>query len=272
LGLLEVFLGSKEQGVIMSSNTRNRLLLATTLLGLLTIQPFLNLQASIINPNSENGLFHNQEQAKDQRIFEFNFLKKKQGWRAGFADSTSNLNTNEKVEFKRKKLPSNLANDLKALFIAGTNRTDDLFMFIKRQLTGLKPNSTYQLRFQIQIATNAPSGCVGAGGSSGDSVYLKSGGTSIEPVVDPNTRLLNIDKGNQSQGGRDMVLLGTIGNSSGICFDTPYEFKNFDSQSIPFEATTDANGRLWIIIGTDSGFEGRTELFYSKIVITLVEK
>jgi hypothetical protein len=211
-------------------------------------------------------------QSKETRVFEFNFQDGRQGWKAGFADSTPNLDTQEKVVFKRKKLPANLATNRKTLFIGGTNSTDDLFMFIKRRLKGLKPNTTYSLQFNIQIATNAPSGCAGVGGAPGESVFFKVGGAQIEPTVDPNTRLLNIDKGNQSQGGRDMFVLGNIANSSIDCLNPPYEFKNFDSQSTQFEVTTDNQGSLWIITGTDSAFESRTELYYSKIVVTLVEK
>ncbi|MEW6737772.1 MAG: hypothetical protein AB1489_41210 [Acidobacteriota bacterium] len=160
----------------------------------------------------------------------------------------------------------------KALFIAGTNRTDDLFMYIKRPLTGLQPNRTYRRQFNIQIATNAPTGCAGIGGAPGEAVFLKAGSTAIEPITDPKTRLLNIDKGDQRQGGRDMFLLGNIANQSNDCQNLIYEFKDFDSQSIPFEVTADATGSLWVIIGTDSGYESRTELFYSKITVKLTEK
>jgi hypothetical protein len=32
---------------------------------------------------------------------------------------------------------------------------------------------------------------------------------------------------------------------------------------------TDADGRLWVVIGTDSGFEGTTEIYYLNGTITL---
>ena len=34
---------------------------------------------------------------------------------------------------------------------------------------------------------------------------------------------------------------------------------------------TDAKGRLHLIVGTDSGFEGTTRLYYEKIKVELVE-
>jgi hypothetical protein len=140
-------------------------------------------------------------------------------------------------------------------------------------LNGLKPNTTYLVRFNFQIATNAPTGCLGVGGAPGDSVYVKAGATQIEPITDTRTQLINIDKGNQSMGGRDMFVLGTIARSEATtCSDAPFEFKQFDSQATAFEATTDSNGELWVIIGTDSAFESRTSLFYSNITVELVEK
>ncbi|MCD4693477.1 MAG: T9SS type A sorting domain-containing protein, partial [Calditrichales bacterium] len=38
--------------------------------------------------------------------------------------------------------------------------------------------------------------------------------------------------------------------------------------SHPFPITTDAGGEVWLIIGTDSGFEATTTLYYNKIDVT----
>ena len=203
--------------------------------------------------------------------FSFDFSDGRQGWTAGFADSTTDVINREKVVFKLKKLPKNLGERRKVLFIGGTNQTDDLFMFIKRQLTGLRPDTIYSLQFDVQIASNAPTGCVGAGGAPGDSVYFKVGASPIEPVADPQTTLLNIDKGNQSQGGKDVITIGTIATTGPNCDLSTYEFKTLGTDGAKFQAKTDASGNIWVLLGTDSAFESRTELFYSKIKILLNE-
>ena len=65
---------------------------------------------------------------------------------------------------------------------SGNSHSDDLLMFVKRKLTGLTPNQTYQATFDIQIATNTADDCVGVGGSPGENVYIKAGMTENEPI------------------------------------------------------------------------------------------
>ena len=40
--------------------------------------------------------------------------------------------------------------------MSGSNHSDDLFMYIKRQVTGLKPSAQYVLDVSVTIDTNAP--------------------------------------------------------------------------------------------------------------------
>jgi len=41
------------------------------------------------------------------------------------------------------------------------------------------------------------------------------------------------------------------------------------SLDFPHPVTSDSNFTLWIFLGTDSGFEGLTGLYYHKIAVTL---
>jgi hypothetical protein len=45
-----------------------------------------------------------------------------------------------------------------------------------------------------------------------------------------------------------------------------------DNQYIPFQATSDKDGNIWVIVGSDSGFEGKTAVYYNSISITLTEE
>ena len=74
---------------------------------------------------------------------------------------------------------------------------------------------SYLARFNVEIATNVPSGCIGVGGAPGESVWVKAGATTVEPVaIDQGGQLrMNIDKGNQSNGGANAVVLGNVANS-----------------------------------------------------------
>ena len=58
----------------------------------------------------------------------------------------------------------------------------------------------------IDLATNVPAGLVGIGGSPGESVFVKAGASTVEPLAEEDgSRYLrmNIDKGNQANGGED---------------------------------------------------------------------
>jgi hypothetical protein len=51
-----------------------------------------------------------------------------------------------------------------------------------------------------------------------------------------------------------------------------YELMTVDSAGREFEVTADETGAIWFIVGTDSGFEGLTTLYYDAISITLAPK
>lgn len=67
--------------------------------------------------------------------------------------------------------------------------------------------------------------------------------------------------------GQDAVLLGTIGIEGNVF---KYQIIKRTNQNSPFTATTNAQGELWVLVGTDSGFEGFTKLYYTKINVNLI--
>ena len=192
----------------------------------------------------------------------------------GYAGRTMSLDMDLVLE--RRPLPPSVEREGEALFIAGTNSSDDLFMFLRRPLDGLAAETAYAVDFRVTFATDAPSGCVGIGGAPGEAVTVKAGAVGVEPVPvveerpEPASDIwrMNVDKGNQSDGGSVTTVLGDVANGSAECSGTPYRLKTLDS-SASVTATTDGRGRLWLLVGTDSGFEGRTGLFYLEIHVTL---
>ena len=78
---------------------------------------------------------------------------------------------------------------------------------------------------------------------------------------------MNIDKGNQANGGESMVVLGNVAHPEVV--GEEYRIKSLDNADNPVNATTDGKGGLWLIVGTDSGFEGLSTLYYARIAYTL---
>ena len=204
--------------------------------------------------------------------FEYNFEADQQGWVTGFADLPADYDPLiYELDSGWGELPYGL--DGNAIYLSGHNRSDDLFMFLKVQVEGLKPHTTYQLSFSIDLASNTPEGMMGIGGSPGESVFVKAGAVHYEPEVIEQADgwlRMNIDKGNQASEGEEMINLGTLANPN-IDLDTftgeEYALMTLDSQGRAFSVTTEVKGSVWVIVGTDSGFEGPTKVYYDKIII-----
>lgn len=218
----------------------------------------------------------NRDDGGDEpRTTEFAFVDDEEGWSPGFADlpveATTDPSFNLVAEWR--ELPTPL--DGGALFSGGDNQSDDLWMYWTRRIDGLIANTTYQIDVAVELASNVPSGLVGIGGSPGDSVFVKVGASTIEPmtVVDGDGWLrMNIDLGSQSSGGSDAVVIGTISNPNlapESADGTTFALMTLDGRGSALTGTADADGALWVLVGTDSGFEGRSEIYYSRIAVGL---
>ncbi|MFO7826777.1 MAG: hypothetical protein R6V72_22785 [Cyclobacterium sp.] len=211
----------------------------------------------------------------DIRVISDSFVSGMQGWAGGFADLPVDGLDSYELEVELDNLPEETGETGQAIRVQGHNRSDDLFMFLKKEISGLEPGASYQVVFKVKLASSYPENSVGIGGSPGGSVYLKAGAVNFEPEPEPveeaqtTYHRMNIDKGNQSQDGSDMYGLGTIGIAGD---DFVYQIISRDNQDRPQQVTADEEGKLWLIVGTDSGFEGLTVLYYQEIEVTLTKK
>ena len=201
--------------------------------------------------------------------FTFNFGSDAEGWITGFADLPVDYDQSiYELHHEHGPLPDGLEGS--GIYVKGHNRSDDLFMFLKRRVDGLRPNTEYAVSMSIDLATNVPEGLIGIGGSPGGSVFVKAGASTTEPVALEDGKgylRMNIDKGNQSRGGEAMAVLGNVAHADVL--DREYRIKTLDSADLPLGVTTDGQGRVWLVVGTDSGFEGLTGLYYARVSYTL---
>lgn len=206
----------------------------------------------------------------ERTVYEWTFDEDAQGWEGDFADYPIGEEEFYELEFIYERLPAPLDTTHSALKLSGSNRSDDLFMYIKRRITNLLPETVYYISFHVEFASNAADGMIGIGGSPAESVYVKAGATAGEPdrVVDEMSYYrMNIDKGNQSQGGSDMMVIGDFSNNTD---QEIYTIKAVSNNEQAFSVLSSDTGELWIIVGTDSGFEGTTTIYYSSIRVELV--
>jgi len=211
-------------------------------------------------------------------LISFDFRDGTQGWQADFADYPPATNINDLYELRAelRALPPELGVSGGGFYFQGHNRSDDLFMFMKRRLTsadGVVAGQRYQIRYNIVFASNAQSGCGGIGGAPGESVVLKAGATSNEPLsilTSTGYRRMNVNIGNQIQGGSAASVVSNIANGQ-PCDTRSRRYVSLQrTHQHSAEATTTSNGELWLLVGTDSGFEGLTTLYYQRIEVQLI--
>lgn len=209
----------------------------------------------------------------DTVVLEYDFTENLNGWIGGFSDLPINYNKEDfALKFGHEPIPLKGEKLKKGLLLSGMNRSDDLFMYAKKKMgkeDGLLPNQSYLLSMEIEFYTNVDPGLVGIGGAPGESVYMKAGASSVEPKSIPmNSDLrMNMEKGEQASSGTDAVVIGNVAKKQ--VSQQQYELKKLKmTESI--KVTTNDYGELWAIIGTDSGFEGMTTLYYSAVKISLV--
>ena len=93
------------------------------------------------------------------------------GWTADFVDVPASQEPDVQFEAGTRSLPDNLGAGQRGLYHAGTNISDDLFMFFRKQVSGLEPGTTYRATFELTFASTAGAGCdVGP-----SSIWIKAG-------------------------------------------------------------------------------------------------
>lgn len=197
-------------------------------------------------------------------------------WKPGFADYPAGEETFYELASGLEKLPASLGTNRKGFKLSGNNHSDDLYMFVTKQVDGLAPNTHYDLRFKVTFGTNAQNNCMGIGGSPGNSVWIKVGATKTEPKAvndGAGFLLFNLDKGNQASGGSDAIIAGDFANSRECgAADESYMKKTLITEKGAYSGVTDDKGNLWILLSTDSGFEGPTTIYFMELEVAATKK
>jgi hypothetical protein len=202
---------------------------------------------------------------------DYTFSKDRAGWEGDFTDYPVNQESFYELAWGWENLPTPLLAPTgecleKGLFLSGNNHSDDLFSFVRCKIGELQPNAWYEIDVSVLIESNTPEGGVGIGGAPGESVYFKIGASTEEPkkVAIDGFYSLNFDKGEQSQGGKEAVVVGNLAMPE-VDPDHPrYCPKEFHTEP-PLKVQSDQEGQLWLFLGADSGFEGRTKFYIAQV-------
>lgn len=204
----------------------------------------------------------------DYREFTYNFNSGTQGWTGFFSDYPKGEESFYELEFNYSHLPEPLDTSIKAIKISGNNHSDDLLSFMTTRITQLIPNAVYEVSFDITLGSNTATNSVGIGGSP--DLALGVGGLDYEPAnlldEDGWYRPNFISLLQSRESNNVMQMIGTIGVQDTT---TTYTLINRNNTDNPILLNTSEYGELWLMIGTDSGYEGITTLYYKSVIIKL---
>lgn len=233
----------------------------------------LSLSFLFSNCTGENLRTIDNSDAQYDYTFYFN-ASETDFWTAALADCPVGSEEANNFISGPVQLPGETGYQKTAYILSSHNYSDNLFMFTARKLDGLQPNTSYLLHFNVELASNTPRNSVGVGGSPGASVYLKAGALPYPPRREARKRnarsywQVNFDKGKQANEGSDMQLLGNIGTNRS---DFSYALIERNS-NIPLKVSSNDTGELWVILGIDSGFEGKTTIFFTRLRLNLSQQ
>lgn len=202
------------------------------------------------------------------REFDYSFKNDTEGWQSFFSDYPQGSEAQYDLTFEYTTLPEPLDTLMPAIMISGINHSDDLLSFIYRKFDGLQPNKKYSVTFEVTFASNVQNNSIGIGGSP--DLAFGVGGLSYEPsnTVDTDGWYRpNFVSRLQSRESNDTILTtGTIGAGEDVI---DYTLIQRNNKNNPVMVTSNNKGELWLMMGTDSGFEGTTTLYYSSIKIKM---
>jgi len=208
----------------------------------------------------------------------FNFSESSQEFNINVADYSVEHERNDEIVSTLSQLPEPYEYR-KGIQFSWYNYSDDIKGYIKKKISGLKPDTAYNVDFQVDVLTVDSEQCVGAGGGPGSSVYVKASLLPKEPTrfvsYESNSEgMYRVDIDDGQSGGDDVALLGTIGlpiSCETSKVSPAWEIKPLVNDEV-FAMTTGESGETWIYVSIDSGFEGATTVYITDVEVEILEQ
>lgn len=190
-----------------------------------------------------------------------------EGWIGDYALYSQSDTSKIAFVMEKDSLPSAIDSLKFSLRMEGTNVGDSIFLFMKKKIPGLNPEKTYKVSFDISIGTNYPD----LPNATGKNISLKAGASPNEPVKVLANKYNNVSvkKGLWNVDGPEMAILGDVVNASGKAV---YQLANRNSSSKDITVKPHTNGTIWLCVGEDTRFKGKTVLYYDHINVTITEQ
>ncbi len=166
-----------------------------------------------------------------------------------------------------KRLPAPLDTNNYAIKVSGNNIGGDLLTCMYVPVTGLSSNTEYRVTFNVLLASDVPTSVIN-GPNGSPNLSFGAGGLDTIPsrYIDSsdwyrpsfNVKLQN------GQSNEIMQKLGNIGVRDTTTVFTPISRNNLNK---PMKLKTNGDGMLYLLVGWDSGYKGKTTLYIKTIIV-----
>ncbi len=188
-----------------------------------------------------------------------NFEIDEQGWKPYFTGYPVGGEAGYELSVKWSKLIAPLDSQGGISFF-GKNYSNQLFLYIQKEINGLLPNTNYQVMFNMDWLCQLDASAL--------PITVKIGVVNQEPTFS-ETGLVeaSFKKGEIGRNGRDFSIIGRlIPNEFGYPF--PENFQNYDNA---FLVNTDNSGRLFLMIGIEPEGGPVANVFLNTLRVVLAE-
>jgi hypothetical protein len=228
---------------------------------------------------SLSGCLNNDDAPKPLLVSTAIFKNDAEGWEAQFAEYEPGLEDSLKLSFNHTTfMVSESVGQVSAVKQSGYATNSDLFMYIKRQISGFKPNTTYDVFFSLELYAQLNEDFNGDLDDPDNGSFLKVGILKNEPdtmVVNDIENLgkkqviTNFEKGEDKITGPNMAYLGKIEHTDRN--ESPL-LLIATSEGYSLLGTADDEGKMWVMVGVDTNQPIYQSIFYSFIGIQFEER
>ena len=207
------------------------------------------------------------------RIHPFEFPHDSQGWTADFSGySASESAKSLSLTFEHRLLPEEADQTGTALYLAGHNREqgNSLFMFVKRRVEDLAPNTAYRVHMTLKVTSTSPGKLCRTQTLPFDDpirATIQAGAFSSEPTVKvrDGVHRFTVDRTRKAPVGR-LARVDTIEHSLRNCgFPGGFHVLRTYNHNDQVRVRTDSDGRLWAVVGLETLFGVKTTFYIKSI-------
>lgn len=189
------------------------------------------------------------------------------GWIPGYAGYAATADSSQlDTVAATALLPRGLDTTQYGFRILSRYSKGNMFSYLKKRVTGFKPDKSYEMTLQVDLATRYSASAVV------DKVTFKAGVSTTEPLTTKLTSgiyTFNLDKGTGTQIGKDVLLSGSIASTNPDArYHTLLSYSN-DGQPVTVKANS--QGILWFYAGTDSDYKDTTIFYFDRIIARFKE-